>query len=93
MNQSELSRSQLYKTFRLIADYFLRRNNIKLDRALFQRRYLGYLAQTVSLGFPNKVCAKGMRVLQSTVSISVGITSIARMKKNNREINTQCFVA
>ena len=46
-NQSELSRNQLYKSFRLIANYFLSRNKIKLDTALFQRRYSGYLAQLV----------------------------------------------
>ena len=76
MNQSELSRSQLYKTFRLIADYFLRRNNIKIDRALFQRRYLGYLAQTVSLGFPNKVCDSISRRELQFFSIQVFTTRL-----------------
>ena len=34
-NQSEFSRYQLYKSFMLIANYFLSRNKIKLDTALF----------------------------------------------------------
>ena len=42
-----LCSNQLYKSFRLIANYFLSRNKIKLDTALFQRRYSGYLAQLV----------------------------------------------
>ena len=39
--------NQLHKSFRLIADYLLSRNKIKLDTILFQRRYSGYLAQLV----------------------------------------------
>ena len=34
-NQSELNRNQLYISFRVIANYFLSQNKIKLDTALF----------------------------------------------------------
>ena len=46
-NQSEFGSSQLYKSFRLIANYFLSQNKIKLYTALFQHRYSGYLVQLV----------------------------------------------
>ena len=48
--------NQLYKTFRLIADYFLIRNKIKFRHSFVSAQVLGLPSSTGPLGFPNKVC-------------------------------------
>ena len=47
--------NQLYKSFRLIADYFLGRNKIKFRHSFVSAQVFGLLSPTSPLGFPNKV--------------------------------------
>ena len=48
--------NQLYKSFRLIADYFLSRNKIKFSHSFVSAQVFGLPSSTGPLGFPNKVC-------------------------------------
>ena len=48
--------NQLYKTFRLIANYFLSRNKIKFRHSFVSAQVFGLPSSTGPLGFPNKVC-------------------------------------
>ena len=48
--------NQLYKTLRLIADYFLSRNKIKFRHSFISAQVFGLPSSTGPLGFPNKVC-------------------------------------
>ena len=53
-NQSELGSNQLYKSSRLIADYFLSPNKIKFRHSFVSAWVFGLPSSTGSLGFPNK---------------------------------------
>ena len=55
-NQSEFRSNQLYKSFRLIVDYYLRRNKIKFRHSFVSAQVFGLPSSTGPLGFPNKVC-------------------------------------
>ena len=48
--------NQLYKTVRLIADYFLSLNKIKFRHNFVSAQVFGLPSSTGPLGFPNKVC-------------------------------------
>ena len=70
--------NQLYKSFRLIAGYFLSRNKIKFRHSFVSAQVLGLPSSTDPLGFPNKVCDN--RVLRQTR---------IRYKNNNFLVNRQ----
>ena len=65
--------NQLYKTVRLIANYFLSRNKIKFRHSFVSAQVFGLLSSTGPLGFPNKVCdtSIALKVKRSLLPTSV----------------------